>query len=137
MYQGRTNDEGVQITFDNGVVVEADVVIGADGGRSVVRNAVVDSPPKLRLWTAMYRSLIPMEKVPASQRVPIRTAWLGSRHFFMRYPVSSGNTLNVVAAIPCRSWEYKGPIKANVNDFLAHFEGGMKMYEQLLKKFRM
>ncbi len=117
------NDDGVQITFENGVTVEADVLIGADGGRSVVRNAVVDTPPKMRFWAAMYRSLVPIDQVPASERVPNRTAWLGSRHFFMRYPVSGGKLLNIVGAVPRSNWDYKGPIVANVEDFLSEFEG--------------
>ena len=117
------NDDGVQITFESGVTVEADVLIGADGGRSVVRNAVVDTPPKMRFWAAMYRSLVPIDQVPASERVPNRTAWLGSRHFFMRYPVSGGKLLNIVGAVPRSNWDYKGPIVANVEDFLSEFEG--------------
>ena len=117
------DDDGVQITFENGVTVEADVLIGADGGRSVVRNAVVDTPPKMRFWAAMYRSLVPIDQVPASERVPNRTAWLGSRHFFMRYPVSGGKLLNIVGAVPRRQWEHKGPIVTNVEDFLSEFEG--------------
>ena len=117
------DDDGVQITFESGVTVEADVLIGADGGRSVVRNAVVDTPPKMRFWAAMYRSLVPIDQVPASERVPNRTAWLGSRHFFMRYPVSGGKLLNIVGAVPRSNWDYKGPIVANVEDFLSEFEG--------------
>lgn len=117
------DDDGVVITFENGIKVKADVLIGADGGRSVVRNAVVDTPPKMRFWAAMYRSLVPIDQVPPSERVPNRTAWLGSRHFFMRYPVSGGKLLNIVGAVPRRQWEHNGPIDASVEDFLSEFAG--------------
>jgi salicylate hydroxylase len=117
-------NDGVEITFDNGATVEADIVIGADGIRSVVRNAVVDIPPKIRFWTAAYRALVPIDKVPPSERVPNRTAWLGPRHFFMRYPVSGGKLINIIACVPRRKWEFDSwVVDAKAEDFLAEFDG--------------
>src|SRR5699024_2890500 len=81
------HEDGAELSFDNGVTVQADAVIGADGSHSIVRNAVV-SPRPTRFWAATYRILVPMEEVPTTQRVPNRSAWLGQRRFFMRYPVS-------------------------------------------------
>lgn len=115
------HDDGVQIIFENGNTAEADVVVGADGPHSVVRNAVVTSPPK-RFRGAMYRSLVPMDQVPASQTVPDRTAWLGRRNFFMRYPVSGGKLLNIAAGVYRDKWDHStSTVAATVDDFLAEF----------------
>jgi len=115
------NNDGVEITFENGITVEADVLIGADGPHSVVRNAVANPTPK-RFRGAIYRSLVPMELVPPSQRVPDRTAWLGKRNFFMRYPVSGGKLLNIAAGVSRSKWDHSSStVEAKVDDFLAEF----------------
>src|SRR5699024_2045231 len=83
-----------RVTFDNGVTIQADVVVGADGPHSAVRKAVVNPPPE-NFRGAIYRSLIPIEQIPLNQRVPNRTAWIGGRNFFMRYHVSNEELLKI------------------------------------------
>ena len=124
------NNDGVQITFENGVTVEADVLIGADGGaKLVVRNAVVDFPPKMRFWAAMYRSLVSIDQVPPSESVPNRTAWLPIKAFL--YAVSSfwREITEYRRSVPRSHWEHNGPIDANVEDFLAEFTVWDEIYK--------
>lgn len=128
------HEDSVEVTFENGVTIEADAVIGADGPRSMVRNAVVDPPP-IRFWAAAYRSLVPIEQVPESQRVPNRTAWLGPRRFFMRYPVSDGKQLNIFSTVPRREWNHDSwVVDAKVDDFLKEFQGWDKDVQKMISE---
>lgn len=117
------HEDVVELTFENGTSVEVDAVVGADGPHSVVRNAVL-TPPPARYWARAYRSLVPIEHIPPAQRVPARTAWLGPRKIFMRYLVSGGNLLNIVAIVPGREWLSESWVtSAQVKDCLSEFEG--------------
>src|SRR5699024_1638292 len=115
------SDSQARVTFDNGVTIQADVVVGADGPHSAVRKAVVNPPPE-NFRGAIYRSLIPIEQIPLNQRVPNRTAWIGGRNFFMRYPVSNGKLLNIAAGVHRDEWNYNSSrVSAKVEDFLNEF----------------
>lgn len=127
------NNDGAKITFENGVTVEADVIIGADGPHSVVRDAVVTSSPKV-FRGVVYRGLAPSDQVPPSQRVPNRTSWLGRGKFLMRYPVSNGKLINVIAGVSQRKWDYSSSaVDAKVEDFLAEFEDWDEDVKSMIK----
>src|SRR5699024_502177 len=99
------NDKGVQITFTNGKTIEVDAVIGADGPRSVVRDAIMTAPP-MNYQATSYRSIVPQERIKPEQMVNDRSAWLGPHKFFMRYPISNGELLNTIAIVPKREWKH-------------------------------
>lgn len=116
------NNNKATVTFDNGLTVKADIVIGADGPHSAVRKAVVNPPPK-NFRGAIYRSLVPIDQISPDQRVPNRTAWIGGRNFFMRYPVSNGKLLNIAAGVHRDEWVYDSSrVNAKVEDFLKEFD---------------
>src|SRR5699024_4500550 len=71
----------------------------------------------------IYRSLVPIDKIPVQQRVPNRTAWIGGRNFFMRYPVSNGKLLNIAAGVYRNQWIHDtSRVNKPVDDFLAEFD---------------
>jgi len=116
------NDNRAKVTFDNGSTVEANIVIGADGPHSAVREAVVTPPPEI-FRGAIYRSLVPIDQISPAQRVPNRTAWIGGRNFFMRYPVSNGKLLNIAAGVHRDKWIHDSSrIDTKVENFLNEFD---------------
>lgn len=77
--------------------VGADALIGADGIRSAVRARLVgDGEPRVSGHT-IYRSVIPMERVPRELRSDAVTLWAGPKWHFVHYPVSGGRDLNLAA----------------------------------------
>lgn len=56
------------LSFTDGTTHEADVVLGADGIKSAVRNAVVDDGDARVVFgnTVAYRGLVPLEKLKAA-----------------------------------------------------------------------
>ncbi|MFD9895735.1 FAD-dependent monooxygenase [Amycolatopsis sp. NPDC059027] len=106
----------------------ADVLIGADGIRSSVRDAL-GFPDTLEFSGEMaYRALIPGDKIaadPATRWLVDRfqsTIWYGPDRHLVHYLIRGGQYLNVVAIVPCspeieRTWS--GPASADelVNAF--------------------
>nr|WP_062341493.1 FAD-dependent monooxygenase [Herbidospora sakaeratensis] len=76
---------------------EADCLIGADGIRSAVRAQLVgDGRPRVSGHT-IYRSVIPMDRVPAELRWNVVTLWAGPKWHFVHYPIGGGRFLNLAA----------------------------------------
>jgi len=84
--------------------IEADVVIGADGIHSVVRNTIAPDVEARFSGLCAFRCLVPASEAPAFARRPVQTLWLGPDRHFVHYPISSGKLINVVAITPARDW---------------------------------
>ncbi|MCJ0868275.1 3-hydroxybenzoate 6-monooxygenase [Streptomyces sp. AP-93] len=92
----QTADEVTALT-DTGQRFTGDVLIGADGIRSAVRRQLIaDGDPRVSGHT-IYRSVIPMEKVPAELRWNSVTLWAGPKWHFVHYAIGGGEFLNLAA----------------------------------------
>ncbi|KAJ7702236.1 hypothetical protein B0H17DRAFT_1043345 [Mycena rosella] len=108
------------IHFADGTSHEADLVIGADGIKSVLRTAVVGTEKKVLQFTntVAYRGLVPREtlerdgmKTDMSQRV---YCFVGIDKHIIAFPIRSGKIINIVAfatdnSVPAGSVEVTGP----------------------------
>jgi salicylate hydroxylase len=107
----------VLLSFANGAAAEADVVIGADGIRSLVQRVIgLQSRPTSEGIMA-YRGLIPAERLSGANDLKDPTLWLGSGRSFLLYPVARGRLINMVAFVPTdidseESWSAPGDLKA-------------------------
>ncbi|WP_457029138.1 3-hydroxybenzoate 6-monooxygenase [Kitasatospora sp. P5_F3] len=93
----RQTRDGVTVLLADGEQVRGDALIGADGINSAVRRQLVgDGAPQVSGHT-IYRSVIPMEKVPAELRWNTVTLWAGPKWHFVHYPIGGGEYLNLAA----------------------------------------
>lgn len=91
--------EAVRVRGEDGLEVEGDALIGADGLWSRVRTQLLhDGPPRVTGHLA-WRALLPQAGLPASLRSQQVTVWLGPRLHVVQYPVRRGEWLNVVAIV--------------------------------------
>jgi len=132
---GFSQDEtGAQLTFENGTVAQADVVIGADGINSVLQKYVVEpSAPEYAGFRA-YRGLIDADKVPEWRR-EAHQVWMGDGKHFMVFPVRRGEMLNYVGFVPTtsetvESWSAVG----DRDELAASFDGWDPRVTHLLSK---
>ena len=114
----------VSVRFENGRMVEGKALIGADGVRSRMRNALF-GPEEVRFTGYVaWRGLVPMDKVPREALDPPSQVWIGPGHMINRYPVSNGKLLNFVAFAERSGWEEEGwNIPAKVAELRAEFDG--------------
>ena len=132
---GFSQDEaGAHLSFENGNVAHADVVIAADGINSVLQKHVVEpSPPEYAGFRA-YRGLLPADKLPDWRR-EAHQVWMGDGKHFMVFPVRSGELLNYVGFVPtasetAESWSAVG----DRDELAASFAGWDPRVTDLLAK---
>ena len=113
-----------ELGFADGSSAAADVVIGADGLHSVVRDAVVSTSPPSFSGICAYRSLVPACRAPGFARRPVQTLWLGPGRHLVHYPISAGRYVNVVALTPAGDWTVESwTAEGSVEDLRAEFAG--------------
>jgi salicylate hydroxylase len=115
----------VLLTFADGEVVEADLVIGADGIHSLIRAALTETQtPPAYSGSCAFRALVPAEDAPAFARDPAQVLWLGPGRHLVHYPVRAGELINLVAFAPAGGYTTESwTATATVAEFLAEFEG--------------
>ena len=98
------NDDGVTLHTTDGREARGDVLVGADGLWSQVRQQLLnDGAPQVTGHLA-YRALVPQNSLPERLRSRQVTAWLGPRLHVVQYPVRGGEWLNVVAIVHGRMY---------------------------------
>lgn len=95
----RPGDAGVRLTFEDGTVSAADVVVGADGIHSTVRE-VLRRDEAVFSGLGIYRGLVPVDALPPAARERLVRLWLGPGGHFVCYPVASGRLLSYAATVP-------------------------------------
>jgi 3-hydroxybenzoate 6-monooxygenase len=86
----------VHIRLASGSTVDGSLLIGADGLWSNVRRKVVgDGAPTVSGHTT-YRSVIPIEEMPATLRWSAATLWAGPKCHLVHYPLSDWKSFNLV-----------------------------------------
>ena len=118
------HEDGVEVRFHNGVTTDADVVVGADGIHSTVREIIVGPESPRFSGHVAYRGLVPAERVAHLGMELVTSVWWGPNHHFVSYFVGAGaRYYNWVAVTPgewrIESWTAKG----EVADALKGFEG--------------
>lgn len=83
----------------NGMSMEGDALIGADGVWSRTRALVInDGPPRVTGHLA-FRTMVKQADLPPQLRSDVVTAWMGNDFHVIQYPVRRGELLNVVAVV--------------------------------------
>ena len=113
------DDSGVVARFANGVVASADALIGCDGGRSAVREKVLDSAPVAYSGQVSFRALVPAARVPQELQTPSRCLSIGPGRMFLHYLLRKDSVMNIVANARQPRWEAEGwAIRAEVSELL-------------------
>lgn len=113
--------------------VTADIVVGADGIHSVVRQAIASDIVARFSGMCAFRCLVPAEMAPEMARRPVQTLWLGPGRHFVHYPISAGRLVNVVAFVPAGNWRTESwTADGEITDLRAEFEGWDGRLDQLI-----
>ncbi|MBW4721483.1 FAD-dependent monooxygenase [Saccharothrix obliqua] len=104
--------DAVELRFADGTTRTADVVVGADGIHSAVREVLVADEPRFS-GQVIYRGLIPSGRLPFLVAEPKVVLWLGPGQHAVCYPVSRGASISVGFTVPAasgevESWSAKG-----------------------------
>jgi len=124
--------QGAVARFADGSTVEADIVVGADGIHSVVREAL-HGPDKPRFTHQMaWRCIVPADCVPrhvgpgdAVELSPMDYAgWLGPNGHVICYPLRGGQLYNIFAGHVTEDWvEESWSVPSSTAELLAAYAG--------------
>ena len=122
-------DQGdtICLEFANGRYAEADLVIGADGVRSVVRRFVTGAEDVVYSGTSAFRGIVPMERLPSLPNPQALQFWMGPNAHLLHYAIGGkADAVNFLAAVEGPAvWphENKWVTEVELNEAGAAFEG--------------
>lgn len=125
--------DGVTLTDSNGNTYRADAVIGCDGVRSVVRNALHGEPPRVT-GHVVYRAVVEEKDMPEDLRVNAPMLWAGPRCHLVHYPLRGGKQYNLVVTFHSKEQEEWGVTEGSKEEVLSYFEGIHSRPRQMLDR---
>lgn len=116
------SDEGVTLHYNGGQAACGDVLIGADGVRSTIRNSLFGDKNTSFSGMVAWRAVIPMEKLPPRFTESVGRTWIGPGGHVVHYPLRNGKLMNFVGTIEredwqVESWNVEGTKEECANDF--------------------
>lgn len=117
-------DGKVRIDFEDGTSATGDVLVGADGLHSKIREKAFGETPGRFTSALAWRGLVPMERLSDHHREFVATTWVGPTAHVTVYPARiNGQDLMTFSGQVERgdwqleSWSEKGSVDECVNDF--------------------
>jgi salicylate hydroxylase len=93
-------DDAVTLTFDQRAPWRADLVVGADGIRSIVRRHTVGADAPVFTGQLAWRCTVPIERIaPALRTDIVSTIWCGPRNHAVTYYLRGASVLNFVGCV--------------------------------------
>jgi salicylate hydroxylase len=135
------DDRYAVVTFDNGVSVEADVVIAADGIHSTLQRYVVEPRPPVFSGVVAYRGVMPAARVPGWPWPNALVNWVGQGKHFLVFPVRAGTLLNYVGFVPAdeemrESWSAPGDPAVLAGEFADWDPRFSRLLSRIVTTFR-
>jgi 6-hydroxynicotinate 3-monooxygenase len=129
-----TSGGAIRLDFDDGTQTEADLVIGADGVNSKVREFLL--PPEKPRYTGhiAHRAIFPSTLLNG---LPIRacTKWWGpGNHILVYYMTQTREEVYIVTSAPQAEWsETASFVPCDRDEFIATFDGYHKELRQVVE----
>ena len=116
----------------NGKRWTGQALIGADGGKSVVRAQYVNDPPRVT-GHVVYRAVV--EKADFSDDLKWNAAslWAGPKCHLVHYPLRGGEQYNVVVTFHSRQQEQWGVTDGSKEEVESYFQGICPKARQLIE----
>ncbi len=114
----------VRLTFASGATAEADIVIGADGIRSRVRDVLLGAEPPQFVGACAYRAIFPAARLNGFY-IPDCTKWWGAdRHCLPYYLTGRRDEVYAIGVVPTSSWDSdEASVPATRAQYLEAFAG--------------
>ena len=99
------DDDGVSLALADGRTVRGDVLVGADGVHSRIRDQLAGADQPAFSGCLAWRGVIPMERLPQHLRRPVGVNWVGPGAHVIHYPLHGGKLMNFVGIVERGDWQ--------------------------------
>ncbi|MBS3998361.1 MAG: 3-hydroxybenzoate 6-monooxygenase [Hydrogenophaga sp.] len=116
----------------NGKRWTGQALIGADGGKSVVRAQYVNDPPRVT-GHVVYRAVVDKADFPDDLKWNAASLWAGPKCHLVHYPLRGGEQYNVVVTFHSRQQETWGVTDGSKEEVESYFQGICPKARQLIE----
>ena len=127
------NKDGVKLKLADGREIDGDILIGADGIKSVIRDQIVGKVPPNFTGQVAWRATVPVERLPENFMDIIAAIWCGPKKHAVVYYLRSGELLNFVACVENTKWtDESWTVKADWQELKDDFKGWHKEIQVII-----
>jgi salicylate hydroxylase len=119
-------DGGAIAKFADGSQIEADVIVGADGINSTVRQSLFGDAPVRFTQQMAWRCMVPIECVPTQVGIgrDEYIGWIGPDGHVICYPIAGGALYNIFAGHVTDQWvDESWAVASGVDELLEGYRG--------------
>jgi len=127
------DDQGARAVTSDGRAWQGCAVIGCDGVKSVLREALVGDAARVS-GHVVYRAVVPVADMPADLRMNAPVVWAGPNCHLVHYPLRGGELYNLVVTFHSRDAETWGVREGSKEEVLSYFGGIDARPRQLLDR---
>ncbi|WP_244832320.1 3-hydroxybenzoate 6-monooxygenase [Caballeronia sp. TF1N1] len=127
------NGSGVVVIDQHGERYHADAVIGCDGVKSVIRQALVGDQHRVT-GHVVYRAVVDVQNMPDDLRINAPVVWCGPNCHLVHYPLRGGQQYNLVVTFHSREQEEWGVRDGSKEEVLSYFQGIHPLPHQMLDR---
>jgi salicylate hydroxylase len=115
---------GVTLRFEDGSAVESDVVVGADGIHSALREHMLGKDSPRFTGTVAYRGVVDAATLPKGLLTDDVSVYIGPHASFVYYYIRRGELVNWVALVEETSWQLESwSVEGDLADVARLYEG--------------
>ena len=127
------DERGVTVIDQRGECHHADAVVGCDGVKSAIREALIGDAPRVT-GHVVYRAVVEVDNMPKDLQVNAPVVWAGPNCHLVHYPLRGGQQYNLVVTFHSREQETWGVREGSKEEVLSYFDGIHALPHQMLDR---